>query len=313
MASNPRLSVRQVRRRRRRRGIPVPSERTGAAPRPPRPGAAAGPRSHAAGRTGGPRHRRTAPTAPPGRRRGPLDRTTPHTTDPRVPSMPRGERRVRTDRRRAVPSRGPGTACLPAPRAGDARDVGGGADGGVDAGGLEQRQCVRGTTAAGARGAHVVDPRPDQAVAGAQLMIEKGERPVARQRREPERQTREFHRHRVRVDAEEAPSRHQAPELGAVVLREVAAGHGSLVDERRLVGRGEIAARGDQKRAAAHRGIENAQREDPFRRRAVDERRQRAPHEVLRQRPRRVERAGGLCGGCRVRSADPRADGRAMS
>ena len=65
-------------------------------------------------------------------------------------------------------------------------------------------------------------------------------------------------------------------------------------DERRFVRVGEIPARGDEKRAAAHRRIEDAQRQDLLGRRVAHERAERAPHEVVGDRLRRVERAGGL-------------------
>ena len=66
------------------------------------------------------------------------------------------------------------------------------------------------------------------------------------------------------------------------------------LDERRFIGPREVPARSDQKRAAAHRRIDDAQGEDLLRRRVAHERAERASHDVVGDRQRRIERSGRL-------------------
>ena len=68
----------------------------------------------------------------------------------------------------------------------------------------------------------------------------------------------------------------------------------AAADERCLVRIGEIAARGHEKRAAAHRGIDHAEMKDSIGRCIADERPQRAANQVLGERLRGVKRAGRL-------------------
>ena len=56
----------------------------------------------------------------------------------------------------------------------------------------------------------------DQAVAADEVVIEKRQRLVGRQRREPQRQARQLHRRRIQVDAEEASLRDEPPEQRAI-------------------------------------------------------------------------------------------------
>ena len=58
----------------------------------------------------------------------------------------------------------------------------------------------------------------DEAVAGAQRVVEEGEWVLARQRREPERELGEVHGHRVLVDAVEAALRDEAAGVEHLVL-----------------------------------------------------------------------------------------------
>ncbi len=58
--------------------------------------------------------------------------------------------------------------------------------------------------------------RADEAVAGAQVMIEKGERTIGRERRKPQRQSSELHRHRIDVHAVQTALRDRAPEVRAL-------------------------------------------------------------------------------------------------
>src|SRR3990170_134409 len=67
-------------------------------------------------------------------------------------------------------------------------------------------------------------------------------------------------------------------------------------DERRLVRRGQIAARSDQKRAASHRRIDDSELKDALGFGAVDERAERPADEVLCNWLRRVKRAGRFAG-----------------
>ena len=75
---------------------------------------------------------------------------------------------------------------------------------------------------------------------------------------------------------------------------EVGLGLPAFFDERPFVRAGQVPAGGDEKRAAAHRRIDDAKRKDGIRRRAAHERRERASHDELRERLRCVERAGLL-------------------
>ena len=59
---------------------------------------------------------------------------------------------------------------------------------------------------------HVFHRRAHQAVACPQVMVEEGQRPIGRQRREPERQASELHRHGIDVDAVKASLRDDPPE-----------------------------------------------------------------------------------------------------
>ena len=65
---------------------------------------------------------------------------------------------------------------------------------------------------------------PARAVAGAQMMIEEGERPIGRQRAQPERQAGELHRRRVQIHAVEASLGDGAAERGAIRRRDVRRG-----------------------------------------------------------------------------------------
>ena len=73
------------------------------------------------------------------------------------------------------------------------------------------------------RGAH-------QAVAGHQVMIEKRQRPIGRQRREPHRQLRQLHGHRIAIHAEQAPAGDQPACRGPIGVREVALGRVASLD-----------------------------------------------------------------------------------
>ena len=122
-------------------------------------------------------------------------------------------------------------------------------------------------------------------------MIQERERPVRRECCEPQRQPAELHGHRVDVHAEQAPLRDRPAETGALVVGDVACHHRSRQHQRPLVRGREIPAGGHEKSAAAHRGIEDPQRQDGFGLGVAHQGRERAPNDILRQCAGRVERA----------------------
>ena len=134
----------------------------------------------------------------------------------------------------------------------------------------------------------------DQAVAADEVVIEKRQRLAGRKRREPEREARELHRRRIQVDAEETSLRDDPPEHRAVRFVDIRLAGRAVANQRPFVGAREISARRDEKGRAAHRRIHDAQLENAIGRRAVDQRMQRAPHDVVGERLRCVERAGRL-------------------
>ena len=140
----------------------------------------------------------------------------------------------------------------------------------------------------------VGEPRAEQAVADLEVVIEKAQRPIGRQRREPERQPRELDGHRVQVDAVQASLGDRSPDGDPVRVADVARVAAAGANERGLVRGREIPAGGDEKRAAAHRRIDHAQLQDAFGRRVAHERCERPPDEVVGDRLRRVERPGRL-------------------
>ena len=141
------------------------------------------------------------------------------------------------------------------------------------------------------------------------MMIQEREGTVARERGQPERQPRKLHGHRVDVHAEETALRHRAPKTGSIAIADVLRRHHAVVNQRRLVRQREIAARRHQERAASHRGVQHAQRQDSIGRRIAHERRERPADQVLRQRARRVEGAGRLA----ASGAHERQSGRAAA
>ena len=104
----------------------------------------------------------------------------------------------------------------------------------------------------------IVERCPDQAVAHSQVMIEKRERAICGEGRQPQREPRELHRHRVEIDAEQAALRDHPPEFGAVRLPDVTGQALVVSDHRRFMRGRQEAAGANEKRSAAHRRIENA-------------------------------------------------------
>ena len=125
------------------------------------------------------------------------------------------------------------------------------------------------------------------------MVIEKAERPVGGKRRQPERQPRQLHGHGLRS----TPYRHRSATIRRMPARSAGRGRsrGSRPRGRaRPRMRAPETAGADQKRAAAHRGIEHLEAQDLFGRGVAHERRERAADQIVRDRLRRVERAGGL-------------------
>ena len=185
-------------------------------------------------------------------------------------------------RQRAPPWRGPVQACLRAHSECVARR-----DGFAD-----ERSIVTASSSGNGRWrpshpSSVLDVRNTgarQAVAGAKVVIEEGERTVARHGGQPERQPRQLHRHRVEVDAVEAPLRDCPPETGAIHIRQIRGGHRSAADERGLVGVRQVAACRDKECSTAHRRVEHAQAQDVIRTGVEGEWRQRPSNQVLGER-----------------------------
>ena len=138
------------------------------------------------------------------------------------------------------------------------------------------------------------EPGPEQTVARLQMVIEKRQGTVGRKRCKPQREARELDRHRIEIDAEEAPLGDCSPDGGVFLRTEVGRMAGAGTNQRRLVGVRQIDACRDEKGAAAHRGIEHLQPEDLVRRRVLYERSKRAPDQELRDWLRRVKGAGRL-------------------
>jgi hypothetical protein len=101
---------------------------------------------------------------------------------------------------------------------------------------LEERHDARPPPCAGRRRTprEVRQRRAHQAVARAQVVVEKRQRPIAGERRQPQRQAPELDGHGVEVDAEQAALRDRPAEAGAVPLVQLRGGTIPSA-ERRLV------------------------------------------------------------------------------
>ena len=127
-----------------------------------------------------------------------------------------------------------------------------------------------------------------------QPVVHESQRFVARERRQPQGQARELDCDGIGVHAGQAPFRNQPPDLGPLVRVEVGVRRPAFVHQRLFVGPCQIAARGHQERAAAHRRIDDPEVQDLIGRRAAHERREGPAYEELGERLRRVEGAGLL-------------------
>ena len=127
-----------------------------------------------------------------------------------------------------------------------------------------------------------------------EVVIEECERPIGRERRQPQRQPGELDGHRVHVDAVQTPLRHPSPQQRALVFTEIRRLIAASSNQRRFVRIRQIPARGDEKRAAPHCRIDDAKLEDFVGGRLVNQGTQSPADQVVRDGLRRVERAGGL-------------------
>ena len=105
----------------------------------------------------------------------------------------------------------------------------------------------------------IAEPRADQAVAGGEVMIEKRQRPIRCQRRQPQRHARELHRGRIEIDAVQASFGDLAPQRGAIGSADIGRRPLAIANQRLLAAVRKKHARRDEKRAAAHRRIDDAQ------------------------------------------------------
>ena len=125
-------------------------------------------------------------------------------------------------------------------------------------------------------------------------MIQEGQRTVGRQGDQPDRQARELHGHGVQVDAEETALCHEPPEPGPIAIVDIVCCVDTIPDERSFVRRGEVATRAHEEGTAAHGRVDESKVEDALGPLVRDKGMERAPDEKIRERSRRVERAGGL-------------------
>ncbi len=170
----------------------------------------------------------------------------------------------------------------------------------------QKRQCGRSTPAWRDWPSQIGESPAQQAVARRQMVIQKRQRSIGGERGEPEREASELNRGWIAVDTVEAPLSHLPSKGGFLGRRHLDALPVSISHESALALIGKEETRGDEKRAAAHRRIEDTQREDLFGRASLDERLKRAADEKLGDSARRIETAGGLAlGGCR-----PQREGR---
>ena len=125
-------------------------------------------------------------------------------------------------------------------------------------------------------------------------MIEKAERTIGGERRKPERKPRQLHGHRIDIHAIEGTLGHGSPDRDPFRFTDVARVARAGPHEGRLVGLSQIAAGGNQKCAASHRRIDDAQSKNRVGIRIAYQWREGPPHQVVRNRLWRVERAGRL-------------------
>jgi hypothetical protein len=112
--------------------------------------------------------------------------------------------------------------------------------------------------------------RADEAVPADEVVIQKRQRFVGRQRRKPEREAGQLHGRWIQVDTEETSLSDQAPELRAVHFIDTCFVGQAFANQRTLVRARQIPACGDEKGSTAHRWIHNAKLKNSIGRSVVD-------------------------------------------
>ena len=129
----------------------------------------------------------------------------------------------------------------------------------------------------------------DERVAVAERVVDEGERVLARESDEPEREAREVHGERIPVNAVQAALRDEPScvEERILVRRQCGHGRGPFPGPDQVLG--ELTARLDEEGTGAHRGIADLERQDVVGRHpVVEKRRQRAIDHDLGDCPRSV-------------------------
>ena len=121
-------------------------------------------------------------------------------------------------------------------------------------------------------------------------MIEKGEFVIAGQRRQPQRQLRQFHGARVLVHPIQAVQRHQPPRVQRLILIGRQGRRAAMRLPRFQQGGGQLLADFHQKRPRPHRRIAHLQAQNLLRRRVLPQPRQHRPQRLLHQRPGQLRR-----------------------
>ena len=136
------------------------------------------------------------------------------------------------------------------------------------------------------------DAGANEAVTNGEMVIEKCEGAVGRQRGQPQREPGQLHGRGIEIHTVEAAFGHLTPQQRAVVHSDLGAVPHAVADVGALALVGQVAASRHKERAAAHRRVHETQREDVRRGLAFDEWIERSANKKLRDRPRRIETAG---------------------
>ncbi len=123
-------------------------------------------------------------------------------------------------------------------------------------------------------------------------MVQEAEGPRVRQSGQPERKTRDLHRHWIGIHAKQALLRDASSKRGAIGVSDVRLRAAAIADERTFVGRAHVPERRDEERAGAHRRVHHTKFEQPVGGCFFDQRREGALYDEVRQHLWRVERAG---------------------
>src|SRR5687767_1419844 len=103
-------------------------------------------------------------------------------------------------------------------------------------------------------------------------MIEKRQRLIRRERRQPKRETGQLHGGRVQIDTKETALRDLSPETSSVAIVDVPLVAQSVANQGTFVGARKIPARGHKERSTAHGRIDDSQLQNLLGRRLRDKR-----------------------------------------